>query len=353
MNFSLIQKRREGDLYELSRNVTPKDIIKLSSIADIGCIQIGYPITNELVWKALESEIFKKRSNIELRIYDSMIHYDSYKERLLKPYFNFSFFQYIPSVKNLNIEVINCQNENDIANLTKLEILKFKVFLLESFNFFSSCSFQIKRLSLGKTKSKKPSLTFLSSFKSLEYFKNVGHKKNIECISKLNNLTELMIQEVPEHDINYLKSLENLVDISFWRGGTKHFKILSEIPTIKMLSLGAINKLNDIRFISEMINLEKLHLRDLPHISEVPDLKKNITLKKITLDSLKGLENIDEIKYVENLEEFNCTVTSDMEVQSFEPILRNKNLKSINVGFYGKSHTNKNIEFKKLLIKHD
>jgi len=75
---------------------------------------------------------------------------------------------------------------------------------------------------------------------------------------------------------------------------------LGELTSLKELELWRISKLNNIDFVSNLINLEVLRLQDLKHVTQLPDLSKLHNLRKIVLDNTgidaEGLEETLNIK---------------------------------------------------------
>ena len=55
---------------------------------------------------------------------------------------------------------------------------------------------------------------------------------------------------------------------------------------MKQIGLWRINKLESIDFISELVNLEIMKLKDLKHLKQLPDLRKLTHLKTMVLDNV-------------------------------------------------------------------
>ena len=105
----------------------------------------------------------------------------------------------------------------------------------------------------------------------------IARKQNIKLKSfdfmKCLELEKLELLWNSNNDLDDLKDLKSLKEIGLWR----------------------ISKLDNIDFISELINLEIIKLQDLKYITELPDLSGLTKLKKIVLDgtSIK-IDAIDE-----------------------------------------------------------
>ena len=91
-----------------------------------------------------------------------------------------------------------------------------------------------------------------------------------------------------------MKSLE-LEKLQLLWNSNNDLTDLKNLKSLKEIGLWRINKLVNIDFISELVNLEVIKLQDLKYITELPDLSRLIKLKKIVLDgtSIK-IDNIDE-----------------------------------------------------------
>lgn len=81
--------------------------------------------------------------------------------------------------------------------------------------------------------------------------------------------------------------------------GSSDLSAIGKLATLKELELWRIMKLEDISFVSSLVNLEVLKLQDLSHIIMLPDLSELHSLRKIVLNNMK----IDESSLNEELRE--------------------------------------------------
>ncbi|RKD86554.1 leucine-rich repeat domain-containing protein [Mangrovibacterium diazotrophicum] len=309
--------------YNLSNKISKREIKKLAKIDKLSVIQFVDPVTDNSIWKNIETYLLSERPDIELRVFG---HYG--KECDL------SFLQYLPSTKNFSADcLMECNNVENIALLENLEILRLGIFNLTSFEFLNDISPKLKSLFIGQTRSKKPNISVISRFKDLEYVYIEGQNKGIEAISELGNLEKIVLRSISSENINYLKGLKKLWSVDIKLGGIKDFSALTEMRGIKYLELWQVRKLSDIGFISKLTDLQYLFLQSLPNIEKVPDLSANEKLRRIYFENMKGLKNVDSLKYAKCLEEFICVDCSNLQPEDLIPVLKNKTLKSVLTGF--------------------
>lgn len=119
-------------------------------------------------------------------------------------------------------------------------------------------------------------------------------KKHLECIGKLPNLKSLSLRGIKVADFDFLKELRLDSFALLWCGNAD-LSGLGELKSLKELELWRIMKLENIDFISALVNLEVLKLQDLKHVTALPDLNGLKKLKEIRIDHVPiDLEALDE-----------------------------------------------------------
>ena len=98
------------------------------------------------------------------------------------------------------------------------------------------------------------------------------------------------------------------------------------------LEMWQVRKLEDIRVVARIPNLETLMLQDLPNVTDIPSLASCTTLKTIFIKHLKSLEDLSPIAEAPNLEHFALTGPTKCLPEAFKPFLNHKTLKEIWVG---------------------
>jgi Leucine-rich repeat (LRR) protein len=225
--------------------------------------------------------------------------------------------------------------------LTKLQSLSIGIYSLKDFDFLSGLPDSgLRKLSLGATKSKKPSLRHLERFGELRKLYIEGQEKDIDVIAKLPRLEDLTLRSVTVKDLGFLRYLSNLWSLDIKLGGTNNLSALAGMDRIKYLELWQIRGLKDISVISTMRGLQYIFLQSLPHIATIPDLSKLLALRRIHLDNMKGLNDITALATAPLLEELMHCSARGMKPAHYADLLASKTLKRIFVGFgsIGKSN---------------
>lgn len=119
-------------------------------------------------------------------------------------------------------------------------------------------------------------------------------KKNLESISQISKLKKLSLRGIRVADFSFLKELDLESFALLWCGNTD-LSGLGELETLCELELWRIMKLENLDFISSLVNLETLKLQDLKHVTTLPDLSRLKKLIDIQIDNVPiDLDTLDE-----------------------------------------------------------
>lgn len=119
-------------------------------------------------------------------------------------------------------------------------------------------------------------------------------KKNLESISQISKLKKLSLRGIRVADFSFLKELDLESFALLWCGNTD-LSGLGELETLRELELWRIMKLENLDFISSLVNLETLKLQDLKHVTTLPDLSRLKKLIDIQIDNVPiDLDTLDE-----------------------------------------------------------
>jgi len=217
--------------------------------------------------------------------------------------------------------------------LKNLESLSICVYNLDSFDFLENINSGLKNLSLGQTKSQKPSLNFLERFDKLEILFLEGQKKSIESIKNLKQLQRIILRSITLDNINFLRDLKNLWSIDIKLGGIKNLDELQYVENLKYLELWQVRGLVDLLFISNLRTIQNLFLQSLKQVEVLPDFSRCENLRRIYLENMKGLKNIKSLELAPSLEDFQYVSAENFNPEDLIPVLKNSNLKNISAGF--------------------
>ncbi|CAH2213864.1 leucine-rich repeat domain-containing protein [Tepidibacter aestuarii] len=218
------------------------------------------------------AEFLKQYPNIILRVYLD------YKKSIL----NLDFLKYFSNHARIAIDLYNIEDISGMKYLNK----------------------DLRYFSFGATK-KRFSLKFLQELSNLEELFLEGHAKDIEVLSNLVKLQDLVLKSIKVPNLEFLLPLKRLKKFDMKLGGTTNLKLLPYIGEIEYLELWMIRGLKEISFVSEMTKLRYLFLQSLKNVVELPNLRKLEKLKRIQLINMKGIKNLSplldakKLKYLE------------------------------------------------------
>ena len=93
-------------------------------------------------------------------------------------------------------------------------------------------------------------------------------------------------------DISVLPKLKNLEVLVLNAKSLKNIRVLSNLKTLKSLSLFQANRMTNTSIISRIRNLEALYLSDCSRLRDVSSLKKLKKLKSVTLIDCRNVRNL-------------------------------------------------------------
>lgn len=310
-------------VYTVSEGLTVKEIEEIASDPYLKAIVLDGLTNTE--FENLEKYIFSKNSTILLS--KTSKHFD---EPL-----DINFLRHIPSLKRLRIcdatSLASLDNVELMYGLEELSFYRFEPEVLELLKAIKPDN--IKNISIESNLSKGYNIEFITKFYNLKSLSIEGPCKGVEAIGKLHDLEELVLRSISLPNIDFISNLSKLWSIDIKLGGIKDLTVLSQLPHIKYLELWQIRGLSDIAFISDMTELQNLHLESLINVHEFPSFEKLKKLRRIRLMNLKGLKHFDELKSAPNLQDFYYTMTNQHQAEDLLPVLQNPSLKNVYVYF--------------------
>jgi hypothetical protein len=323
---------------EFNSLLTTRELEELAANPSMTVLQCGEPV-DARVWRLLNEYFFSKRPDVELRIYG---HYSAECD--------LAFAGQMTNVRHFAADcLMQAKNIAAIADIPNLESLSLGVFELEDFGVLELLSPTLTKLSLGATRSRKPSLSPLNRFRSLRVLYLEGHSKNIEVLKTLQQLEDITLRSITIRDLSYLSHLNNLWSLDIKLGTIQRFDGIDEKKSIKHLELWQVRGLRSVDILANLPGLQNLFLQSLPHITSLPSLRDLSSLRRIRLENLKGLHNFDVFETAPALEEFALIDGTKQMPEELLPVLRNKSVRRIN-GYFGSER--KNLHFAHLREEH-
>ena len=290
----------------------------------------------------LYERIFLKRKSLCLRIY-------GYDEKDLSFLANFTELESLSignSAQILNIEVLK--------NFKNLKSLHLDCDSQENLDFLWNINPFLEKLSITTYDKKKLNLDLrpISNFKKLKHLYLKEYNKNIEkAVSGLTEIEELALRSISKpKNLDFISHLTNLKDLIIQSCSFEDINAISQLPNIRYLQLWRLAKLNDLNVVSLLNNLQYLFIETLNGLEKFPEISNLLKLKRIKITSCKNIRDFSSIEKTKVLTDFIIQNANNKDINDFIPILKNPNIKELGIG-YGKVSTQ--IEVKKLAERYN
>ena len=317
---------------EMAEPISERDVTAAISDRGIRVVQCSSPI-RDTSWARLNAELFSQRPDIELRVYGF---YSSECD--------LSFASGMTNVRHFSADCLQrATNVESVAAIPALESLSIGIFDLKSFGVLNEVSPDLTRLSLGATRSKKPSLEPLGRFTNLCELYLEGQQKEIEVLTGLTTLQDLTLRSISTADLEYLADLPALWSLDIKLGGIRDLTAASKLRSLKYFELWQIRGLASVEVIAELSSLENLFLQSLPSVSSLPPLAKCEALRRIVLQNMRGLRDFSALEFAPALEEFLLVQGETSKPEELAPLLRNPKVKRVGA-FFGGDARNRTFE---------
>jgi hypothetical protein len=323
---------------EFDASASAEDFRELAKEARLKVLQCSAP-AREAVWEVVNDEFCALRPDVELRIYG---HYSNECD--------LTFARLLTNVRRFAADCLQrASNVEAIAEIPALESLSLGIFELPDFSVLERLPPRLTRLSLGGTRSNRPTLAPVGKFKSLRVLYLEGHSKEIEVLSDLLELEDLTLRSITTPDVQFLAPLPQLWSLDIKLGGIRAFTGIAGKTSIKYLEIWQVRGLPDIGVVAMLPGLQNLFLQSLPHPASFPELTGSTGLRRIVVENLKGLADFTALEGAPLLEEFALLDGRKQTPQQLLPVLNNPQVLRASA-FFGSDR--KNNEFTRLREKH-
>lgn len=303
----------------VQERLTDTEIDALSKNLDLDTLQFECPPPAD-TWARLERLLFSTREDVALRVYG----YQGTKCDL-------AFLHQVPSLRRFAADCLqSTSNLAALEALPRLRELTIEVSDLTDFGVLHRVAPGLTRLTLGETRSKRPTLEPLPRFSQLETLHIEGHGKRLELLAHLPKLTRLTARRLRSPDFRPLSVIPTLQELDVTLGSATDLSSIKTLRALKSLTLSWVRGLADVTFLGDCTSLQLLVLDRLRNISALPDLRALTHLRLARLINMKGLTNVDGLASAPALE--SVTVTgSPMSATDAAQLLRAPSLKEARV----------------------
>jgi hypothetical protein len=205
---------------------------------------------------------------------------------------------------------------------------------LQGFTVLQKLQPTLTTLSLGATRSPKPHLEALGRFTSLKALCIEGQSNGIEVLGQLRGLEDVTLRSITTADLRYLSPFERLWSLDITLGGIQSFDGIEGKDTIEHLELWQIRKLEHARVVASLPGPQHVFLQSLPRVKGLPRLDECRALRRVWLENMKGLVDVEPFETAPALEEFVLVDGSRQQTQQLVPLLRNPALRRVRGGLW-------------------
>jgi len=289
---------------QLKPNLTRADVKRLAAEPGLRILQTASPVDRE-TWELINDELLLSRPEVEIRVYGF--------------YSLICDLSFLSQLKNLRRFSADCLHKasgiEHLASLEKLETLSIGIYSLDNFNFLRTIPGGLRELALARTKSKRPRLDELGRFHSLQRLYLEGQQSGIEVLSNLTTLERLTLRSISTDHLGYLERLDRIWSLEVKLGGIKDFSALEGKQSLKYLELWQIRGLRDLSFISSQSGLQYVFLQALRNVIAIPDLSRLVKLRRLSLENMKVLVDVEALSSAPTLTEFIHVSANNMRPQ--------------------------------------
>jgi hypothetical protein len=175
-----------------------------------------------------------------------------------------------------------------------------------SFDLLASFK-RLRKLSLGETASRRPSLAFLSSLPEIEILRVEAHDKDFAAVGEMPKLRQLHLRVPRVKTLDPLRGHKLLEVVAIDFGGIRDLTPLGDLPALRAMELYQIRKLDtdDLDAIGDCRSLVALSLGALRNVTRLAALTRGPrdTLRYLTLEQMGGLETLEDLGLCTALEQ--------------------------------------------------
>jgi len=224
--------------------------------------------------------------------------------------FDCSVLSYIPDVRYLSIETQETSNLHTLSCLHHLCGLALRIYYLENPNILDLVDLaNLEELSLDETRISNLDLQYLSSCPKLRSLHIHGHKKNIEVVSLLSQISYLALSGMKQVPLGFVNSLPILRMLNIHTGGRKDILEIDN-QNIQVLLITRVLGLSELGDLGRFPKLTRIGIREQKQLDEINFSEANVNVEDIQAWICKSLSAIRGLKYLDHLYSIDIRQTS-------------------------------------------
>jgi hypothetical protein len=224
---------------------------------------------------------------------------------------------------------IHLPKSRDLAFLrhfSGLKLLDLEIYDLESLDGLDSLRTSLTAFHFGKTR-KVFALRFLQDFPHLRNLFLGGHRKEIDVLGRLVDLTELSLRGITLPDLALILPLTHLRGLSMHLGGTSDLRLLPRFSALEELNLLRITGLCDLSMLTELTGLKTLTLDWLRNVTSLPSLAPLKQLETVSMETMKGLTHLGAIAAAPALRQLEIITMPQLAAADFACLIGHPSLR--------------------------
>ncbi len=226
----------------------------------------------------------------------------------------------------LRITSPRSENLNFLYYFSGTRRVSIGIFELDSLDGLSAIAESVEVFTLDRTR-KAFTFDVLRQFHRLDHLYVDGHKKLIDVIGDLGQLTKLALQGFNLPDLSSLVPLSNLRLLSLLQGGSRDLRVLPQLKTLEQVCLFRIAGLTDVSMIAELTRLKTLDLDGLGGVISIPNLRSLGRLEKLTLEGMKGITSLSPVAASPSLEILEVLNMPQLVAADYAPLIGHPSLR--------------------------
>ena len=245
-------------------------------------------------------------------------------------------------------------NDGEGGWMQDLDFLRFFPFLrhfqVDSYRYLRSLDglrhlTDLESLRVGSTK-RPLSLKPIENFTGIRLLSVEGQHRDYEAISALTALEDLTLRSVTLPDLSVLLPLDRLRRLDIKLGGTRELGLLPRIGRLEYLELWQIRGLDDVTASANVETLQHLFLQALRQVTRLPSFARSTALRRVDLDTMKGLTDLAPLAEAPKLEILNLIAMRHAAPEILRPFVGHPTLRA---GIWGFGSDRKNFAAQDLL----
>lgn len=174
------------------------------------------------------------------------------------------------------------------------------------------------RLNLDVNRSKIKDISFIGLYKHITHLFLVGAKKGCHHLADLPNLEKVGLSQCKVSSFDCMEGLNKLVELDLLLGSVSDYSSVANLKNLKSFTVMRSRSLKDIDFLSQLRELQYFKIDQCGRVCSIPDFSENKALRRVHIEGLNKLPNIDAIATAPNLESL-VVIDCKLEVSDFQP----------------------------------